>query len=45
MDVGSFLAIFVFIFYVLLSPVVNLFTYTFIKAIIKLIMKKYTEAE
>lgn len=45
MDVGSFLAIFVFIFYVLLSPAVNLFTFTFIKAIIKLIMKKYTEAE
>lgn len=45
MDVGSFLAIFSFIFYVVLSPVSFLFVYSFITAIIKLIMKKYTEAE
>lgn len=45
MDVGSFLAIFTFVFYVLLSPMTYLFVYSFIKAIIRLIMKKYTEAE
>lgn len=45
MDVGSFLSIFSFVFYILLSPISFLFVYSFIKAIINLIMKKYTEAE
>lgn len=45
MDVGSFLAIFSFVFYVIMSPARWLFVYSFITAIIKLIMKKYTEAE
>ena len=45
MDVGSFLSIFSFVFYVVFSPITFLFVYSFITAIIKLIMKKYTEAE
>lgn len=44
MDVGSFLQLFVFVLYVLFSPVGFLFVYFFIKAIIKLIMRKYKEA-
>lgn len=45
MDVGSFLSIFCFVFYVLMSPARWLFVYSFITAIIKLIMRKYAEAE
>jgi len=45
MDVGSFLSIFSFIFYIVFSPISFVIMYSFITAIIKLIMKKYTEAE
>lgn len=41
MDVGSFLAIFAFIFYVVFSPVSYIFAKAFITATTQLIMRKY----